>query len=362
MQPTAPAAGIAAFGHDLLVALATRRPGANVVVSPASIATCFAMLRPGAGGSTGAQIDSVMHFLDAGTGAAYARLAADWASPQLSLASGVWLQEGMSVREEYLRAVEADFGAVVRRVDFASPTALEAMNAWVRQRTHGLIDTLLEQAPARTGVVLANAVHLKADWQRPFDATATAERPFRLADGREVLARTMSALATFDLATDEGWRAVRLPYADCDLALWVLVPEPGADPLGLLAPTVLARAREIAHPERLQLLMPGWRVRSDLDLNAALGTLGMRAPFEPGADFAALSPDVERISAVVHRAVMAVDEQGTLAAAVTGIAMRAVSMPAPGIPVLIDRPFGYALVHEPTGTPVFSGVVHDPRA
>lgn len=362
MQPTAPAAaGLAAFGHELLGQLSTRHPGTNLVVSPASIATCFAMLRPGAGGETGRQIDATLHFPDVAVSPAYARLAADWSCRQLSIANAVWLQEGLRVREEYVRVVEADFGAAVRRVDFGSPAALDVLNAWVRQQTHGLIDTLLEKVPDRTGVVLANAVHIEATWQRSFDASDTAERPFHLADGRQVPARTMSTLETFEYATDEGWRAVRLPYADCDLALWVLLPDPGTEPLSMLAPRVLERAWSVARAERLQLRLPTWRSRSDLDLQATLAALGMQVPFEPGADLTAMSTDVERISAVVHRAVIAVDEQGTVAAAVTGIAMRTVSMPAPGTALTVDRPFAYTLVHEPTGTSLFCGVVHDPR-
>ncbi len=361
MQPSAPAAGIAAFGQDLLGQLSTRHPGRNLVVSPASIAGCFAMLRPGAGGETGRQIDATLHFPDCEVGPVYARLAADWSCRQLSIANAVWVQEGLRLREEYVRAVEPHFGAAVRRVDFGSPAALDVLNAWVRQQTRGLIDMLLEQAPDGTGVVLANAVHLEASWQRPFDAADTDERPFHLADGPQVPVRTMSARGTFEYATGEGWRAVRLPYADCDLALWVFLPDPGTDPVMMLAPRVLERAWSVARAERLQLRLPTWRSRSDLDLQATLAALGMPVAFEAGADLARMSPDVERIAAVVHRAVIAVDEQGTVAAAATGIAMRTVSLPAPAIPMTVDHPFAYTLVHELTGAPLFSGVVHDPR-
>jgi len=361
MQPTAPGAGIAAFGHHLLVELSTRRPRANLVVSPATIATCFAMLRPGARGRAAAEIDAALHFPDDEVGPVYARLAAGWAGRQLAVANGVWLQEGLPVREAYLRGVEADFGAAVRRVDFGSPGALAEVNAWVREQTHGLIDRLLATMPDRTGALLGNAVHLRASWQRRFDPLDTADLPFHLADGTQVPVRAMSAVATFELAVADWWRSVRLPYADCDLALWVLVPEPGTDPVTLLDPVVLARARSLARAQRVELRLPTWCSRSDLDLESPLRSLGMRSPFDQDADFSALSPDLRQISKVVHRAVIAVDEQGTVAAAATGVTVRTVSMPAPGIPMAVDRPFAYALVHEPTGAPIFSGVVRDPR-
>lgn len=361
MQPSTPSAGIGTFGHDLIAELSRRRPEANLVVSPASIVACFAMLRLGAGGGTAAQIDDVLHLSADVGGSGFAGLAGQWAFPQLSFGHGVWLQESLQVREAYVRAVERDFGAVVRRVDFDSPDAVDEINAWVSRQTHGQIASLLDELPDDAGALLASAVHLRASWRRCFEPADTAERPFHLADGSEVAARTMSVTATLDHARDGERQAVRLPYADCDLALWVLLPPSGEDPVDLLAPALLDRVRDRATPRQLALRLPTWRVRSDLDLRAPLTALGLAAPFASDADLAALSPDLRGISRVAHRAVIAVDEEGTVAAAVTGIVARLVSARVPDATMQVDRPFAYTLVHEPTGVPLFSGVVRDPR-
>jgi serine protease inhibitor len=64
----------------------------------------------------------------------------------------------------------------------------------------------------------------------------------------------------------------------------------------------------------------------------------------------------------VHKANITVDEWGTEAAAVTGIAMAVSAPPQPTARVRADRPFGFAVVHAPTGVPLFVGQVADPSA
>jgi serpin B len=66
------------------------------------------------------------------------------------------------------------------------------------------------------------------------------------------------------------------------------------------------------------------------------------------------------ISAVIHKAFVAVDEEGTSAAAATAVAMAEMAMPAEPLEVRVDRPFLFFIRDIPTGTILFAGRVLDP--
>ena len=113
-------------------------------------------------------------------------------------------------------------------------------------------------------------------------------------------------------------------------------------------------------PDRLvDLTLPRWRAATSLALVPALSGLGMPDAFGAHADLAGIAPGLF-VSDAVHRANITVDEKGTEAAAVTGIAIASSGMAGPVVTVRADRPFAWAIVHAPTGTPLFTGHVVDP--
>ena len=117
-----------------------------------------------------------------------------------------------------------------------------------------------------------------------------------------------------------------------------------------------------AERPRLDVTLPKVEMRTDYDLVPQLRTLGLRLAFTDGADFSGVT-EQERlaISAVIHKTFLAIDEEGTEAAAVTAIDMRATSArpepEAPPIEFKADHPFFIVLRHKPTNTKLFMGRV-----
>ena len=198
-------AGINAFGHDLYAQAAT---GGNVVVSPLSIEMALSMARAGAGGTTATEIDAAMHFPSAGRDAQMNALTRDLATqdtappvqspaasrdpnappaaPILTIANALFAQLGQPIGQAFLKTMAADYGSGVRTVDFASPSAIEQINAWVRTQTANRIQRLFDSLDPSTKLVLANAVYLKADWATPFAQQPTSDATFTTAAGREI--------------------------------------------------------------------------------------------------------------------------------------------------------------------------------
>jgi serine protease inhibitor len=373
--------GITAFGHDLYAQAAAG--GGNVVYSPLSIAVALSMARAGAGGTTASQIDSVMHFpadqRDAAMNALTQALATQATAPPvaspaasrsagsppqdpiLTIANGLFVQQGQPIGAPFLQTLAADYGTGVHTVNFGSSSATDEINAWVRTQTAQRIQQLFDTLDPSTRLVLANAVYLKADWAIPFAEQPTSDAPFTKAGGSQITVPTMHQNGTLGYAAADGWQAVSIPYAGGTLAMRVIVPT-GTTPLAsLLAPSTMASVAAELKPTYVALSLPKWKSTTNLDLGAALQTLGMTAPFAPDADFSGIYPGLQ-ISKAVHRATITVDEWGTEAAAVTGLAFAMSARMAPTIAVNADHPFAYAIVSVPTGAVVFEGSVADPTA
>lgn len=389
-RPQAPASlgevvqGLSAFGHALIGTLDA--PTENAVVSPLSIAYAFGMVRAGARGETAEQIDQVLGFPKQGLHPALNAITQDAvtvdgppprstgekrspdkppAPPIVAVANGLFVRASFEVRQEYLRLLAAQYGTGVRTVDFRSDQAAKVINAWAAKNTADRIKKVFEEIDPETALVLANAVYLKADWQAPFEEGLTRPESFTKADGSKADAAMMrNGTLRASYALGDGWQAVELPYAGGELAMRVIVPAEVSGLKGLLAPASLTAVDSALQPGMIDFAMPKFDFATDVALARSLKQLGMRVPFDAdAADFRDIGVRENLyISQAVHKANITVDEWGTEAAAVTALGMRTTSIPVVDVQIRADRAFAFAIVHKPTGTPLFVGQVTDPVA
>ncbi|MFC0533702.1 serpin family protein [Phytohabitans kaempferiae] len=348
-------AGLTAVGYEVS---RTAEPGRNWVMSPLSVAYAFAMARAGASGETAAQLDRLFGFPERGTHEAFNALDSQVAAEggPLRAANALWAQPGFPIGEEFLRTLATQYGTGVRTVDFGSPDALPAIDAWVRERTRGRIPKLFDRLDPATRVVLANAIHFEADWGEPFRGGESAA--FTRPDGSTVLAPMMHRVASAGYARSDDWQAVELPYGETGFAMWVLLPAPsGPAPVELLAPETLAAVADGLRPAVADVTLPKWESESRVDLLAAVRGLGVTDL----TGFSGIHPAVS-LGQATHRAAITVDEKGTEAAAATGLELPVSAGPLPVVTFRADRPFAYAIVHTATRTPAFVGTVADPTA
>ncbi|MDP3893313.1 serpin family protein, partial [Nocardioides sp.] len=220
-----------------------------------------------------------------------------------------------------------------------------------------------------TRLVLVNALYLKAPWEEPFEESETGPRPFHLLDGSTVDVDTMTGqLALSRHGTGEGWEAVQLPYAGGELAMTVILPDEGrlADVEARVAAGELDQLLASLGPTMVDLTLPRWTFRSTSPLKDTLATVGMPTAFTDDADFLGMTspetPSPERdllIKDVLHETFIAVDEEGTEAAAATAVVMGLTSAPTYE-PVVVDRSFLFVIHDVEHGTPLFLGRVTDP--
>jgi serpin B len=356
-----------AFGADLYEVLAAG--AADMVFSPSSVASALQMAWYGARGQTAAELTRALHLENvADPGEAAEPVPRGQGSAVFRAPSTAWLQSGLPVRPEFTARLSRLAGAVLASADFATAPeqARAAINTAIAGQTEGKVTGLLPPGSVTqlTRLVLASAVYLKAAWADPFGADATDDAPFypEGPDRPGVAVPVMHGTATRDYLRGDGYQAVLLPYRDVGLAMAVLLPD---GPLAALRPKVAAAgfAGLLAGAARHQvtLALPRFRLESAFDLIPALRRLGVTEAFGDEADFGGITgAEPLRIGAVAHKAYIDVDEHGTEAAA--AIAARAAFGAPPPVTVVVDRPFGFAILDSATGQAVFAGQVSLPRS
>jgi serine protease inhibitor len=383
----AAAGSMQAFGADLYSVLAEQAGTGNLVFSPASIVTALAMTYAGAAGTTAEEMAATLHFSLAGDTLHQAFNSLDTALESrgwegqnsegaaegvlLKTANSLWAQQDLTFEQLFLDTLAANYGAGVRLVDYktAAEEARQAINEWVAGETNDKIPELIPggMLDALTRLVLVNAVYLDATWANQFDPEATTDLPFTTLGGETVTTPMMVQSMTFPYADGDGWQAVELPYLRDELAMLVIVPDEGSftEVESTLRSDLIDNAvARLTEGVQVSLVLPKFEFRTQAGLNDALAALGMPSAFDPGtADFSGMTLQEKLyISDVVHEAYIAVDEEGTEAAAATAVVMRLTAAPAEIVELTIDRPFIFALRDRETGAILFLGRVTDPTA
>lgn len=367
--------GDAALGLDVFGAVAA---GDNVMISPYSIATALSMLYPGARGTTADEIAAVLHLsVDDDTLHATRNLieqALSAAPPPpteddtrepftIRPANSAWGQGGFPFTPEYLEVLATAYDAGLRVVDFAADPdgSRQLVNDWVEETTEDRIKDLIPPGvvDVDTRLILVNAIWFKANWFEPFNAELTAAGTFQLLDGTEVTVPLMQAGRRGGYADTGKFTAVRLPYAG-DATMVVMLPPEGTSPAQLaasLSPDDLAIDWA---DHQIDLTLPSFEFESEIGLKEALQSLGMVAAFEQDqADLSGIADRDLFVQDALHKSFIALDEEGTEAAAATALVIGIVSAPPPAT-FTADRPFLFYIEHGTTGEMLFLGQVTDP--
>lgn len=377
IQPTpAPVLTPSNDPFDVALYRAVAAPGGNQFISGYSVSAAFTMLYPGARGQTAAELAQVLRFdpsvaqqvtvMRAQHDAIFAHLGGS----EFTSANAAWVERTMRLREDYARLISQQLGATIEPVPFIAnqSAALRTINAWAARETRDRIPEILtEQDPARR-LVLTNAVYFKGKWSDQFAANATRDGDFFAESGATQRARLMRQITRARYYEGEGFQVADFDYDAGDFALAVFLPRAGnglvAFERQLMGNTLDRWLVDLdqAPRTRLDVTLPKLEMRSEYDFVPQLQALGLRVAFSDAADFSGITEqEALAVSAVIHKTFLAIDEEGTEAAAVTAIDMRATAaMPTPEAPPIefkADHPFFIVLRHKTSGVRLFMGRV-----
>ncbi len=378
------------FAFDLYHAL-RETSGGNLFYSPYSISLALAMTYAGASSETERQMADTLSFLlpQDRLHPAFNALDIELASRgggaesdddegfRLNIANAVWGQKGYEFLEPFLDVLAENYGAGVRPADFVgSPEESRiGINDWVADRTEDRIKDLIPKNAITplTRLALTNAIYFNARWFYPFAKNRTSVRPFHLLDGGEVEAPMMMTAEAewLGYASGEGYQAVELPYKGPDMSITILLPDEGTfrEFEEAIDADLIARIFGDIERKNVELTMPKFEFESGFGLRETLKTMGMPNAFdEKSSDFSGMDGrsclagdrPCLLISGAFHKAFVAVDEEGTEAAAATGVVLRQESLRPEPIAVVVDRPFIFLIHDGGTDSILFVGRVEDP--
>ncbi|MBL8795714.1 MAG: sigma-70 family RNA polymerase sigma factor [Planctomycetia bacterium] len=362
--------GNTAFALDLYGKLRTQE--GNLFLSPYSISTALAMTSAGARENTLTQMEKTLRFPveQDRLHPAFGLLQGETKPGkgyQLSVANALWCQVNFPIRDEFLKTNEEHYGGKPVGVDFAKSTeeARRTINGWVEQRTQDKIKELIKPGilDNRTRVVLTNAIYFKGDWASPFKKDATRDAPF-LSAGNKVNVPLMVQSGEFPTLHAADFDALELPYAGKELSMVIFLPKK-VDGLADFEKSLTAEKLQgwlgKLRSEQLLVSLPRFQVTVDLRLDETLKGLGMSDAFLPGAaNFAGVNGKASDlyIAAVVHKAFVEVNEEGTEAAAATAVVERSRGLPPQ---FRADHPFFFLIRDQRTGSILFMGRLVEPK-
>jgi serpin B len=294
----------------------------------------------------------------------------------LSVVNRLFGEKTLAFEPDFLAVTKNDFSAPLSAVDFkhaSEPVRLD-INAWVEKQTHDKIPEILPPRSLSdlTRLVLVNAIYLHADWANPFAKEATAAQAFHLDGDKTVDVQTMHDDKMLRFAAAEGVKVVDMPYKGSDLSMTFLLPDDASQLAALEQKVEQGGIDALVAKEQQKLVrmaLPKFKVASSaaITLSDPLKKLGMPDAFVDGiADFSGMSKaEVLHIAEAYHKAFVAIDEQGTEAAAATAVVMdgEAAIMPAqPQAEFTADHPFLFAIRDTKSGMILFLGRVANPSA
>ncbi len=369
------------FALDLYRKLG-EKPG-NVFFSPYSISTALGMTWAGARGATADQMEKVLRFPNDGfrVHQALGKLSTDLNALgsqkgcRISIANRLYGAQGEEFLPEFLGYMEKFYGGGLERADFAKDpeAARNTINAWVEKQTENRIKDLLAKGDVNklTSLVLVNAIYFKGDWVMPFDKKLTAVEVFTNDGGKRIedlrpRVPMMKRTGQMDYMKGDGFAAAELFYAGDSLTMVVFLPDsinglPSFEK-SLTADKLVDALAKLA-PREVVLSLPKFTMDVRYgELANTLAGMGMENAFCAAAlaDFSGMTGKRDLfISKVVHKAFVAVDEEGTEAAAATGVGMLRGEPPKP-VEFKADHPFFFVIRDRNTGSILFMGRLFNP--
>ncbi len=361
-----------AFSFALWGTVNAAQPGTNVFISPLSASFALGMTMNGAATATYDQMHAALQFgtsslgdIDAGYQSLTALLESLDPGVKMQITNSIWYRSGFPVLPSFVDATRTWFDATVQGLNFNdAPGSLATINGWVSNATNGKIPSVLDAIDPNAMMFLINAIYFKGSWRSKFDSSLTGPASFASSTGGAQPMQLMHQVGLLPYAETATYQAVDLSYGDSAFSMTVVLPKAGTDIEALAASLTPSTWQTIADrltTDRVDLSLPKLTLTYERTLNQDLMSLGMVEPFnQNGADFTGMAPNPVGsqlyIDFVKQNSFLAIDEEGTEAAAVTTVGITATSVPETFV-MRADHPYIIVIREHLTGTVLFMGKV-----
>ena len=370
------------FGFNLFDEIRKTEQDQNIFISPFSISVALAMTLNGAADETEQGMTRALQLQGLDTEAIntnYAQLLQGLQAPNpkvtLTIANSLWAHNGdqdFAFWPDFLQRNTEFFNAEIIELDLRDPGTPAQINQWANTQTRGKIKKIIDKIDQETGILLLNAIYFKGEWKTAFDPSGTQDDTFYLTTGEEKSVPMMRRLGSYPYYSGTNFQAISLPYGDGQIGMYIFLPSRESD-LNTFLDNLDVESWENwvsqLYRHKVFVQIPKFNLDYAAKLNAPLKSLGMETAFNrERADFSRMvysptrKPLLTWIQRVGQKAIVEVNEEGTVAAAVTSVkvGVTVTSAPPPPPKFIADRPFFFAIRDNETKTVLFMGIVVEP--
>ncbi len=345
--------------------------GENVMISPLSISYALSMTLNGADGTTrdsiikalrldGITVDAVNTSFKDLTGAL---LSVD-KRVLMSIANSVWTENDFVVKQSFIDILTEYYKAESKSFDINDASAPAKINAWIEDKTNGLIKNMVDKLEDNAVMLLINAIYFKGKWSSEFDKSKTVPMPFYKSSGSSSDVPMMKQETEYKVFKGAGFVLAEFPYGQGNFVMDVILPDDGN-----MLETILPSVNDAGftswisqlNKRKIDLSFPKFKYGFKIKLKDILTDMGMGIAFNDGADFSNISELYNLlINEVTHQSFIETNEEGTEAAAATVVEIGVTSAPPSPIVLTLDHPFFYVIREITTNSIIFMGKVADP--
>jgi len=342
----------------------------NLFISPFSILAALCMAYGGARGNTAAQMEKALHIVipQDGFHQVFNRFSALLDVSQgyeLAVANALSMKVERQILDSYKNLIKS-----VYRGEFLKFSA-NAINDWVSKQTRGHITKIVDDLKTAV-LMLVNAIYFRGVWDFQFEKDNTRDSDFYMMSRKSVPVPLMHQTDKFRYAEKPGMQVLDMVYKGHQrsgkleqISMVVFLPRK-RDGLakfegGLTAKFVQQSIASLRERE-VEVFFPRFSLETQYELYKPVKDMGMTEAFTPEANFSGMTaePAGLMIDSIIHKAMIDVDEEGTLATAATALLMPTAApfriTNPPRIPIFrADHPFLFLLRDVNTGIILFIG-------
>ncbi|KAG8039128.1 hypothetical protein G9C98_003435 [Cotesia typhae] len=288
---------------------------------------------------------------------------------ELRLANKIFTTNKYELQPEFEDIMIKHFKSKTQPVDFDKPeNAAKIINNWSANKTNNRITEIFKADDLRdVSVVLVNAVYFKGKWANKFNPEFTKLAPFYTDEKNWKNVSMMQRHGSFYWGRIREFSAqfIELPYESENpeetLSMFVILPDE-INELSKIENDIekINFTQLPGHRSYVSLSMPKFESESFFDLKSTLQKMGITEIFKNTADLPGIlkGPPI-KVNKIVQKSYIEVNEEGSEAAATTGLDLISVSAP---LEFLINTPFIAKIVSKTTGTVIFSARITSPEA
>ncbi len=229
--------------------------------------------------------------------------------PDMQINNAIFCKNPKYLRTNYVKALS-------KWLDRPEGFSVDCINQWVKDKTHGLIPSIINELPANSIIVLVNTIYFKSNWLYKFPKSNTYTAGFNQHLNNNISVKMMSQCNTFRYSSTNSYQKVELPYATGNLLFGVILP----NSLDIDNINLIEAISSPCNLIKIELHLPKFIQESSYDLKAQMNTT-VPSLFNTNCDLSKMCHiDLQNpiyVSSIIQKAKIIVDEDGTEACAAT---------------------------------------------